>query len=592
MKAVLNYIKNNKYEFAILILVFAYLYPVLNSGFYYDDALNSLIHGAKVNENAHLFDYIKGAEVYWFIQGRVFPLGPFIVYPLFELIAYMDNGVFFYKLYIVLLTMANVWLCGVAVEKVTRSKRLKLFAMLVLPVFFQIAMSTFNALYSFHGLLQYVMLFGLLSLIFMVNAIEKHKTGSIALSTIFMACSMLLYEVGFMFIIALFIVTYIEKDRKFLLRIRSILPQLIMCAIIFFVNVYARKNAVVETYGGVAVSVGSIRAIIVTFLKQFSGSLPLTQTVASRADLLQVNNHFGIQHLICLLLFAVLAYVVVLRVKENDSFQQEGKRRLAILFLIGCVFIAIPCALISISARYQAEIHFGAAHLPVYAEWIGMALITTVLFSVIGGKIRKTAVMYALCLIIGLPVIFININTMNAFFDDTRASNVVARAAYENAIKDGFYQEIDESSLLVYDNSLQNYAVPNKDFFANYANRRIAAQDIGSYIEAVKNAAVDKKTFYTKEIFYDAEGAIVLMGNLLPQADGSGTNCFITNARLYIYVMNTSDAQLTVSYNDYSGSYNYVKKQYKIRMDERKKKGAIISLESDGYIDINSIAVR
>lgn len=591
-KGLLNFLNKYKFELAIMVFVFVYLYPILNSGFYYDDSLNSLIHGAKVNENAHISDYFIGSQYYWFNQGRVFPLGP-LVYYLFEVITYTENAVFFYKLFIVLLTLVNVWLCGVLIEKISHSKRLKLFVMLVLPVFFQIAVSTFNALYSFHGLLQNVMLFGLLSLIFMVNAIDRQKKRYVVFSTIFMACSMLLYEVGFMFIFALFVVTYINKDKKFVARLKSILPQLIVFVLILLVNVYARQNAIADTYEGVNLHLGSIAAIIKTFIKQFSGSLPLTQAVAGGVDLIRVNSQIIIQQIICLLLFAVLAYFIVFRLEGEDV--KQNKRPNVILLLIGFIFVATPCALISVSARYQVEVHFGASHLPVYAEWLGMAIITTVLFSIISYKIRKKLITYLLCVVIGLPAIFININTMNAFFDDTRASNVVARTVYENAINDGFYDEIGESDLLVFDNSPQFYALPNKDLFANYANRRIMSQDINAYLESLKTGATDQTsgTYFTKEIFYNANGGVILKGDLLElRIDGAETKVFIADAQLYIEMQSQDDAKITIHYNDYDDFNNYTEKSAEINLNEISQNGHIADLDSEGYIDLGSIHIE
>lgn len=594
----LNLIYKYGFEFAIMVFVFTYLYPVLNSGFFFDDSFNSLIHGAAVNQDVSIWELIIKDEKYWFEFGRVFPLGSFILL-LFNALAYASSASFYYKLYIVLMTLANVWLCGVLVEKISHSKRLKLFVMLVIPLFFQIAFGIFNALYSFHGLLQNVMLFGMLSALFAIYYFEKQKKTYMMLSTFFMACSMLLYEVGFLFIFIIMIIALVKKDRSITGRLKSITPQLIVFTVILMVNVYARLNADVAPYSGVAFHLDDLKTIIITFTKQFSAAIPLTQALLNRVD---ITGALGIRHFICLLMFILLLYFIVFKTKKTDD--PKNMKSNILLILIGCIFVIIPCVLISLSLRYQTrDVYFGGGHLPAYTEWFGMALVATGLFSIISEKIRKKLVIYLLCALIGIPILIININTMNLFFISMKPPTVAAREAYVNAIKTGFYDEIDESGLLVYDNSPQYYALPNGDFFATYADRKIAAEDVNTYIETLQPDAIELTelnnsdkigTILTKEIYYDASGGIILKGDLdgirVDAQDGTKTKILLSDVQLYVDMPNEPKI-MTVHYNDYIDDKQYKSKAFGFDLNDAVKNGRIIVVESDGWIDINSISI-
>lgn len=600
----LNFVSRYKYEFLIMVFAFVYLYPVLNSGFVNDDIYNSLTHGASVNRGESVWSFIAENESYWFQHGRVFPLGPLITL-LFDVLALTGDISLYYKLYIVLMTLVNIWLCGVLTEKITHSKRLKLFVMLVIPLFFQIAFISFSALYSFHGLAQGVMLFGLLSLIFTIFYFEKQKKRYAIWSAVFMACAMLLYEVGFMFIFAAILIALFRKEHSFGGRLKAVIPQLVVFALIFLVNVYARMTADTSSYSGVDIHLSDMNVIANTFLKQFSAAVPLSQVYCGREHISGSLIFFNWRQLVCLPIFAFMSYMIVFRIKKEEG--QESNRANLLTILIGCIFVIVPCLLISASARYQNEIDFGLGHLPVYAEWLGMALITTGLFSLVANLIRKKTPILVLCIIVGLPILTVNICSMEGFFSSLYPHAVVSREAYVSAIKDSFYDEMNEKTLLVFDNSPQLFALPNGDLFATYAGRKMPAQDINTYKAAVANmeaaampsadaltvsSQLKMDTYFTKELCYDANGAVILKGHLdnisADAADPSIARILLSDVQLYINLSKGS-RDITIEYTSYDADGNSQAHSTKIDAGSLSKDGIIMNLYEDGQIDGYSV---
>ena len=603
IKCFLNFLNRYKYEFIIMVFAFVYLYPILKSGFVNDDVFNALAHGASVNRGVSVWNLIAENEYSWFVSGRVFPLGPFITL-LFDALALTANMSFYYKLYIVLLTLANIWLCGVLVEKITHAKRLKLFVMLVIPIFFQIAFISFNALYSFHGLVQSVMLFGLLSLICTISYFEKQKKRYVVSSAVFMACAMLLYEVGFMFIFAVILIALFRKDRSFWSRLRAIIPQLTVFLLIFLVNVYARMTADTSAYGGVEVHLSDMNAVFSTFVKQFSAAVPLSQVYFGRENISGALIFFNWRQLICLPIFAFMSYMIVFRMKKKED--QESNKSNLLTILIGSVFVIVPCLLISVSSRYQSEIDYGIGHLPVYAEWLGMALITAGLFSLIANAIKKKTPVFVLCIIIGLPILTVNICSMQGLFNALYPHAVVSREVYVDAIEDGFYDEMNDSNLLVYDNSTQFYALPHGDLFATYAGRKINTQDINAYKESLYGEEAsaepsgDEQTvfspaktdvYFTKELYYDADGGVILKGQLKSiglNTESNVQSIYVDHVSVYVY--NEKDmTSIKLIYNTEADNGEVVEKATKFTAEKGFKDGQIIKFTEQELIDVNSI---
>ncbi len=595
-----RFINSQKFELAITILTFAYLYPVLDSGFICDDSFNSLIHGAAVNRGVSIWDMIANDEKYWFDIGRVFPPGPFILL-LFDALAFAAKPRLYFKLYLVLMTLVNVWLCGMVVEKLTHSKRLKLFVMLIIPVFFQIALNTFNPLYAFHGLLQSVMLFGFLSILFTAYYLEKRKMRYMILSAVFMACAMLLYEVGFLFIFIIAAMVLINRNGSFFARVKTMIPQLIAFALILLINVYARLTAESISYWGVAVSLSDITTVAKTFIKQFSAAVPLTQAFFGGLNMKDALLSVNVRHMICLF-FAVLLYFIIFRIKRDDD--QESAKPNMLVIVTGLILIVVPCALISVSARYQnIDVYLGVGHLPVYAEWLGMAFVATGLFSLIGKKIRSNILMYVLCAVVALPILVININTMDAYFIYMKPHSAVSRDVYTNAVRNGFYDEIDENNLLVYDNSPQLYALVNGDFFATYADRKMAALDINTYMQGLQveskmpNKLEDgePKARFTKEIYYDAVGGIVLKGDLdgirINDAESSKSIIYLSDVRLYVD-MPSGTRTMTLHFTDWNDDERYSEKTVELDLRDAASGGHIVDIESSGWIDANSVRIE
>ena len=587
-----------KYEILIILFSFAYLLPVLNSGYYYDDIFNSTIRGSMINGDASSFKISTDTLGAWFNAGRVFP-SSFYCYILFDLCASTPNPLLAYKLFLVITTLMDVLALGVFIKQITGSKKAKLICMLACVLFLQVAVTFYNAIYSFHALLQLTVLFGLLSLVFLVKYLNTKKIRYIIFSIIFFLIALLMYEVGFAFIIPALILPILLCQKKE--RIKNCLPHAIAAAAVMAVNVYARMKAS-GGYGGVTVSLSDLSLVSVTFLKQLLGAVPLTQTLFTDGMFTGVMKQpIGFYDIVMLVCFAALAILIVFKERKEDTV--FDKRKVWLLITTGLSLWIIPSALISVSDRYQRELVFGTSHLPAYAEYFGviilLAIIAYWLLSQPGMRWKKYVLVSAF-LVAGLPILLINMITMNGFFENTRIYNLVSRNVTQEAIADDFYAAQNENNLLLYDARDNVYTMPNSEIFAAYTDHKIMAQDVNAYIAS--NTFLQENGYYensgneditvTTEIRLNSTGGVVLKGYLksiaLDAENKSAQSVYVDHVSVYIYD-DQEISSIKLIYNTEADNGEVVEKAIELTAEKGLKIGQILTLSEQELVDIKSI---
>ena len=141
---------------AATLLAVATISPVLSGGFQGDDAWASVRSGRDFLALSHtsVFQQVWSDQMAWVTgNGRFFPLSSYGGF-----LFYLVNGnAFAYKAFIVALVAINLLLFRVFVIKVTHSRALGLFAILLPPLFFQVRYAD-DPLTSYQGLMQVVVL--------------------------------------------------------------------------------------------------------------------------------------------------------------------------------------------------------------------------------------------------------------------------------------------------------------------------------------------------------------------------------------------------------------------------------------------------
>lgn len=593
-------ISKYKYEVLILIFSFVFLYPILNTGYYYDDIFNATTHGAILNLYNSPIEMFFSIVGFWFGMGRVFPLG-FLCYFMYDAFNYCANPLLVYKLFLILANLAVILVFGILVEKLTESKRAKLISMLGSVLFFQATLHHFNAIYAFHGLLQATFLFGALSLIYAIDAVKTGKIKYRILSSVFLCFALLTYEVGFAFIIPVLIIPFILIKRDTKKSIKYIAPQALVIACILAVNLCTRIMAS-QNYGGTSVDISSLSLVALTFLKQFIAAVPLAQTFLNDGVLQNAMRQVDIYDVVTLVLFALLSFFLFF--KQKTQKEPAPNRNACLLIITGLSLWIIPSGLIAVSQRYQMELQFGIAHLPVYVESFGVICIIAGIILLLKSKFalsKKRPLIFILLMVFSLPVLLINIKTMSAFFDSTKADILVSRNVTEQAIKSGFYDEQNDKNLLLFDEGDNVFAMPCGDIFANYAGRKIEAYEINQYVaqHAEFSATAEYKNdgnddiSVTKEIYYGLDGGVIVKGKLRGIAKDSQneiTSVYLDCVQLYIKLADDKTSYV-LDYIIRTDTNETVPQNILLNtLDDEK--GHVFSLPEDETIDMRSMMVH
>lgn len=153
------------------------LSPILNSGFFGDDAKNSFINGDVAYGHLNLLQFILSSIKSWMYIGRFFPLATVNTILLFTFI----NNLVLYKLLTIIFIIVNILIFGYLIRLMTDSTSVKLLAVLLIPIFFQSRMFH-DPIMSFAWLLQIVFFYTAVSLISLIIYLKNGKRGYLILS--------------------------------------------------------------------------------------------------------------------------------------------------------------------------------------------------------------------------------------------------------------------------------------------------------------------------------------------------------------------------------------------------------------------------
>ena len=184
------------YIFIIVIFSIFYLFPLLDSGYFGDDAINSLIDSHLKMINMSLYDFTSDISTHWVhSQGRFFPLA-WLVYTIFTIF----NTILKYKIATLIIIIINIFIWGYFLFKTTKSKNISFLGMIIAPIFMQFRICH-EPILAYSMLMQLLFLYLILSLILFQKYLETSKKIYIVLSTIIYILGLLTYEITYLFFI-------------------------------------------------------------------------------------------------------------------------------------------------------------------------------------------------------------------------------------------------------------------------------------------------------------------------------------------------------------------------------------------------------
>lgn len=491
-----NQFRNIAIYIAIFLFYVLYFGMICNSGLSADDMWNSNIQAARYLGGLSAWEVMWNQMITWLKLGRVFPFSNYAAI-LFAIIP----SVPVYKACIVGMIFINALLCGSCVNAITKSKHMQWLFLIIFPLFLQLTPEFDSGLYCYHMLIQMVVLWCFLSLRCLLRYMDCDKKIYAVGSAVFFFLALGTYEVAFIFIFALLWVAG-TMGNNWKSALKTCLPVLFVFTGMGLANLAARLFLQESVYQGISVHF-SLKAILITFLKQCSTCFPIGRYICSGLkycnpysdvypySLTGILSQIKIWDVLAVFVFLMI-YVIAagyLKSKAPDFEKQKhtsetadgsGMKREWIIIGLGLILFLFPGMLIAVSAKYQQILGWCSGHLPAYMQSVGLAITITGIYGWLKNNLRKT--WGKQLLLWGCPGIAIVIIVLNLISGRTGIEymNRYRKYPQENitaAAEAGYFDEIagDSSRILfgttayIYDQSCTG------EFYSKLTNSHIYA---------------------------------------------------------------------------------------------------------------------
>ena len=265
---VLSFLQKWKTEILILAVTVLSLKPLLHSGFYWDDAVNSTAYLFEKFDDLSLIQNVLIFMRKYLELGRINILSCYYYF-----LFYIEN-VSVYKAVIIALICADVLLFGLVVREACGSRKISWFSMLMIPALIQFRAYQ-DPVTGFYGLMQVILIELLLTVYFLLRFLHTARKRYFIFSMIPFLIGLLTYEVCFPFILMIPLIVLLET-RDWRKSIRLSIPYgavvLLLLGLIFIVRMQFARDS---TYAGVAFSPDP-GLILQTYGYQVFAGLPLS----------------------------------------------------------------------------------------------------------------------------------------------------------------------------------------------------------------------------------------------------------------------------------------------------------------------------
>lgn len=436
----------------MVIGLFIYYSVLLETPYYGDDIYNSSIRGNISEAGLNIFQFIVRDMKGWMHGGRFFPIAE-VQY----LIFYFLSNIVVYKCFLILYTILDIWLFGVIIYKSSHStfaRNVGMFAAgILMPVY---AYDGVNPMNMFGGLMQTVTLFGFFAIIFELLYFETEQKKWLWMSGICVSCSMMTYEVGYVFPIVVFVIAFFKSKNKRELLL-SQLPNFVFAAGTAICTLVIKLVYRDTAYDGIMVRF-DVQKMWEAFKVQFFGAIPFVSWRAAQkpaylfehiGECYQNMNAVTIIALIMLLIFIV---AILFFANNTEDIDNCGKKAWYIS-LCGILLWGVPSVLISLPQKYQESLkQQQLPYLPLFIELFGIAMIITGVIL----WIRKTR---SFRMILSIVLISYCCTVVPIFRYSVIQSNEANKLLYKDlrralveATESGMFNDVEKDATIVLDN--------------------------------------------------------------------------------------------------------------------------------------------
>ncbi|MDP1728149.1 MAG: hypothetical protein Q8M15_15285 [Bacteroidota bacterium] len=421
--------------------------PVIKSGLYADDLPNFQHRAAHVNSDLRNVVHKAGAATeHWKTNGRYTPVSFLWMGWVFHVFTTITS----YKIFVYLMNMLAV-LAFVMYLRVLKINMSYSIWLICFGSVIQFRVGYHDAYTSYNGMYQLLAVFAFATLIFHCLYFARQKTWFLIASAFCFLMGIFISEVGLFTLLLLpFTAVFLKIPLK--KWTGSIVPILLITMGYLGYIIWLRMHMIEkDAYSGLKTSF-DFPEMAELMLKQLYASLPLTNLQNKSAIPIvlfhQLTRFWNLTAVIGILL---TGYSILKNYKLPDQVKMYPFNLKSVLFAVA--LMVLPALFILPSAKYQNEINWSSAYLPVYIQSFGTAMLLALLFEY-GFKMWQGSKRWYL----NVLMVFITCSTAIAFLLNNALINVrsykiafPAQVLFE-AVKDGALNKCRNGSTIVLGN--------------------------------------------------------------------------------------------------------------------------------------------
>lgn len=493
----INYNIAIKLSFIIVpYILFCAFLPILKSGYFSDDIVNSLIPGTIKNLQSNVGAYIVSEMQAW--NFRFFPLSIFSTIIIFNYFKTALSYQVVRSLFIFINLLSFAWLIKLMTHKIEHA----VLFLLLLPLCWSMRVGS-DPLTSFAIFLPLLGIFTAWSMIAFIYYQNSQQMYWYATSIILFFASLATYEIGMInfFLILLLQIEYKKSYKEVLTNIK---PYAILFFAYLLVTYYLHHNQKL-IYDGILL--GGFRLWGDAFFAQLSSALPLSYLFAKNCPLSFAELHHYLRSVLFFSSLFILAFVLFLQLIPNVKIKNDRN-----FFLLGLILLTFPAAIIASSLKYQAIVYLGDGYIPVYIQYLGTASLLLSLCNAINKFAANhkwlhglLALIFSLCLVLSVACNWQIVLYKNQLYYNHRS-------IMENALRRNILAMVPQDSMLITKIRLWN----NANFYALHNKFRLQrVSDINDFSKLTMDNVKKNNFFYIQVMQHNREkSGIVLLGRI------------------------------------------------------------------------------
>ena len=435
----MNYIFNNLNEKYIFLLTLVLLSPLLNSGFFSDDAYQSQIHGVLIERNTNLFLHTYNETKGWIMQGRIFPLSMFS----FTIFYFLYENIFIYKL----LNITTIALCCIFFYKnlylITKNKNISFLSVVILLGSFQLRL-WHDPIQGFHILLPLTTLLFLISIFCLQKYLILNKKFYLKYSFFSFVAMILHYEVTYSIILIYPLIFFIYKKK--LIEAFKTLKNFIyfFLIIIFFTFLIRVYNYIFSKAVYSSLELGNFIETFKAFLIQVFSSFPLSYLYRTQEK--KIFSFFEYYDLVILLFLIVLIFFNLYKIKSNKI-----NFNLFYLFFFGFILLTGPAFVSSVTGHKNeilaAGIGFG--YLPVFIQHFGASIILLItIIKFLKYKYLNLSIIFVFAIFI-TSILYLNLLSNRFVNNESNKTYKYPRDLLADSLKKGLFKKLNDDTVII-----------------------------------------------------------------------------------------------------------------------------------------------